>query len=396
MFSGILFWLCILAVFYVYAGYPLILGLLVKLFKHPVADSDVTPGVTLLIAAYNEEAVIAKKLENSLSLDYPRDRLQVLVAADGSDDRTVEIVQSFEKQGVELSFATGRRGKMSAINRAMEKARGEIVVFSDANNLYRPETLRQLVKPFADPQVGAVSGSKHVVGGDGSLGEAEGLYWKYESFIKRAESQLSSCTAFAGEIFALRRSLFMLPPAKVINDDFYMGLQVIRQGYRAIYRREAQSYEHVSETEKDEIERRTRIVAGRYQAISMSFSLLPFSQPMVVWQIISHKFLRPLVPFAMVGALLANLAALIWPYSAAPSLLFLSAPYNWIIFILQILFYALALFGRNRKGSGLGSKILYLPTYLVNSNLAALLGLLKYLTGKQTVIWKRATRRVEG
>jgi cellulose synthase/poly-beta-1,6-N-acetylglucosamine synthase-like glycosyltransferase len=390
---GVLFWLCVLMIGYVYVGYPALLTLIARLFPHPLRCADITPTVTLLIAAYNEEAVIADKLENCLALDYPAEKLQVLVAADGSTDRTVEIVRSFAGRGVELCYDAVRGGKMAAINHAMSLARGEIVVFSDANNFYQREALRALVRPFADPTVGAASGAKHIVKGDGQLGEAEGLYWKYESFIKKQEALLWTCTAAAGEIFAVRGELFVPAPPEVINDDFYLALQVIRRGFRVVYVPTAISLERVSLSAQDEIVRRTRIVAGRYQAMAMSLQWLPFRQPLVVWQVLSHKFLRPLVPFAMIAALVSNLLAWLFPPTAAPVLVWLSGFYAPLMFALQVLFYGMAWLGAHLPGQGWLANLFYLPTFLVNSNFAALLGFLKYVRGEQSAAWKRAERR---
>jgi len=390
---GILFWLFVFGIFYVYAGYPLLLALVARVFTRPIATGSEMPTLTLLIAAHNEEAVIAEKIHNSLSLKYPAGKLQIVVAADGSDDRTAEIVSSFAAHGVELSFEPTRRGKMSAINRAMQAARNEIVLFSDANNLYEADALQELMRFFSDPQVGAVSGAKHVLGGDGSLGDTEGLYWKYESFIKKQETRLGSCTGVAGEIFAIRRDLFTMPPEKVINDDFYMALHIIRRGYRVVYAPQAVSTERVSQSAQAEIVRRTRIVAGRYQAMGMSLNLLPFRQPLVVWQVVSHKFMRPLVPLFMLGAFLANAFALIFSSHAEASLLYLSGVYGQVIFGLQVLFYILAWIGGRVKSHGLMARLFYIPTFLVNSNFAALLGFWRYATGRQTVVWKRVARR---
>jgi len=391
---GILFWLCMAGIFYVYAGYPLIFTLFASFRPRPGAYDPYLPTVTLLITAYNEQEVIAAKLENSLALDYPSDRLQILVAVDGCDDRTVEIVSSFALRRVELSYDPARRGKMAAINRAMPLVRNEILVFSDANNFYEPSTLRELVKPFSDPMVGAVAGSKRIVQEESALGEVDSLYWRYESFIKKQETRLGSCTGVSGEVFAIRQDLFESPPDSVINDDFFLALNLIRKGFRLIYAPEACSRETGSLDERDEIVRRTRIIAGRYQAMGMSIWNLPYRRPLIVWQIFSHKFLRPLVPFAMIGAFLASFISIIWvhPLGSYP-LLYLSPPYHWLIFILQLLFYFLAWLGRRITIKGYLGKLLYLPTFLVNSNYAALLGLLDYLTGKSTTIWKKAARR---
>ncbi len=380
MIAG-LFWFFAALIVYTYAGYPLALALLARLRSQKRNDAPITPTITLLIAAYNEEAAIAAKLENSLALDYPGDKLQILTAVDGSNDRTQEIVGQYAAQGVALSYSPARRGKMAAINRAMPQARGEIVVFSDANNMYAPNTLRELVKPFADPTVGAVSGAKSILRGDGVLADSEGLYWQYESAIKKLETQLGCCTGVAGEILAIRRDLFTPAPDKVINDDFFMAMQLIKQGHRVVYAPKARSFERVSASAQDEVARRARIVAGRYQAIGMAGRLLPWRYPLAVWQIVSHKFLRPLLPLAMIGALLTNLLAALLSPSA-----------GWtILLLLQLAFYGLAWLGGRWEG---GSKLLYLPTFLVNSNLAALIGLQRYLTRRQTTLWQRVQRRV--
>jgi cellulose synthase/poly-beta-1,6-N-acetylglucosamine synthase-like glycosyltransferase len=396
---GVLFWLFVIGIVYTYAGYPLLLAMLARLRPKPKPYPPAFPSVTLLIAAYNEQAVIKDKIENSLNLDYPRGQLQILIAADGSTDNTADIVRSFNQQGVGLSYSPERRGKMAAINRAMPLARGEIVVFSDANNLYAPDALSELVKPFADPTVGASSGAKVIIRSDEALGESEGIYWKYESFIKKQETRLGCCTGVAGEILALRRNLFIPPPDTIINDDFYMAMQVIRQGYRVVYVPTAISNEPPSLSAQDEITRRSRIIAGRYQAIARAFEWLPLRRPLVIWQIVSHKFLRPMVPLAMAGALIANILGVVFPAQASHlwgKLIFLAPPIGWIMLGLQAVFYGLAWIGRYISRGSLVGRLLYLPTFLVNSNLAAVIGLYRYLTGRQSAVWQRVRRREAG
>ncbi len=391
---GIFFWLCVLSVVYVYAGYPFLIALFAHLRPQRHFSHSIVPSVTLLIAAYNEERVIAAKLENCLTLDYPPERLQILVAADGSNDRTVEIVKSYAGRGVELSYAPERRGKLAAINRAMQAARNEIVVFSDANNSYDPHTLRALVAPFADERVGCTAGSKDIIAASSRLGDADSLYWRYESFVKKQETRLTGCcVGVSGEIYAIRRELYHPLPDNVINDDFFIALSIIQRGYNVVYVPEAASCETVSASERDEIIRRTRIVAGRYQAMILSLRKLPWCRPLIVWQILSHKFMRPLVPFAMLGALAGNLGA-VWqpPREGLPAWLSLAPPYGWIFLGLQAGFYLLALLGKRLKIGGLLGKALYIPAFLVNSNYAALLGLFRYLTGRQTVLWEKAAR----
>jgi len=391
-----LFWLCLAAIGYTYVGYPALLALLARVRRPARPWPAVEPAVTLLIAAHNEQEVIAGKLDNSLALDYPRQKLQIVVAADGSDDGTPGIVRSYGGRGVELSFIPARQGKMAAINRAMSAARGEIVVFSDANNMYAPDMLRQLVAPFADPGVGAVTGAKVILKSDDALGESEGLYWRYESFIKRQETRLGSCTGAAGEVFAIRRNLFRPPPAGVINDDFVLAMQVVRSGYRVVYAPGARSFERASTSAQDEIVRRTRIIAGRYQAIAMAPRLLPLKRPLAVWQVVSHKFLRPLVPFFMAGAMMASLLSVAWPaQGSAPGWLILAFPANWLALALQAVFYGLAGLGRRLSHRGGLGRLLYLPTFLLDSNLAAVIGLYRFLTGGQSALWQRVPRRAD-
>lgn len=390
---SLLFWLSIFIVFYAYAGYPAALTALARKWPRPPQTAAITPSVTLLIAAYNEEATIAAKLHNSLSLDYPPDKFQILVTADGSSDRTPAIVEQFASRGVTLLYDPPRRGKMAAINRAMPHATGDIILFSDANNEYAPDTIREMVKPFADPEVGATSGAKHILKGDGALGDSEGLYWKYESYIKQQETLLGSCTGVVGELFAIRRVLFQSPPDSVINDDFYMAMQLIGRGYRVIYVPTAHSSERVSLSAEDEKARRSRIVAGRYQALN----LLPWHKPLVVWQIASHKLLRPLVPIAMLVALVANVLVVLFPWRRKRTPWGLGRPFGRFFLFLQTLFYGLALLGNSQPQQGKKedklSKILYLPTFLVNSNVAALTGIYRALTKKQSTLWQRAQRR---
>jgi biofilm PGA synthesis N-glycosyltransferase PgaC len=391
---GILFWLFVFLIFYTYAGYPFLIWLFSRMVSHPKTASAMTPYVTLLVAAFNEEKVITQKIENCLQLIYPRDRLQILVMDDGSEDRTQEIVKSYADRGVELAYNPPRRGKMAAINRAIQQARGEIVLFSDASNSYAADVVSEIAAPFSDPRVGAVVGARAIEAGEGGLGESEGLYWKYESFIQKNESRLGCCTGIIGEVLALRRDLFTPPPDGIINDDFFMAMRVAKQGYRVSYAPKARSFESISLHAQDGIERRKRIVAGRYQAILHADRLLPWNRPFVVWQIISHKFMRPLVPLFMIGALLINLLALIFPLqSNAFPLIFLTPPFNWIIFSLQAAFYLLAVSGKMLEKRNTGwLRILYVPTFLFNSNLAALIGMARFFSGRQNTLWAKTSK----
>ncbi len=392
---ALLFWISIGSIFYTYFGYPILIFFLAKLIHKSETYQSWQPPVTLLIAAYNEESVIEDKIKNSLAVDYPKDLYQVLIVTDGSEDKTPEIAKRYSDSGVETLHQTERRGKMAAINRALPHARGEIIVFSDANNYYLVDTIRNLIRPFGNPDVGAVTGAKVISQGDGSLGASEGLYWKYESFIKKQESCSGSCTSAAGEVLAIRKSLYSPPPNNVINDDFFIAMQIIRNGFRLVYAPQAKSIERVSLSAEDEITRRTRINAGRFQAIAMAKQILPFNRPLLVWQVLSHKFLRPLVPFGMIGALVFNLLAVLFP-PGNHGLLILSKPYSLILLGLQALFYAFAWIGGKFRNHGTQNKLLrlfYLPTFLTNSNLAALMGFFRFLRGGQSHLWERIQRR---
>lgn len=393
-FSVPLFWVSVLLILYVYLFYPAIVTLLAHLRRpESFPGQPYVPTLTIVIAAYNEEACIARKLENTFALDYPRENIQVIVAADGSDDRTAEIVREFSTRGAELLHRPERRGKMDAINRAVAAARGEIVVFSDANNVYRPDALRELVAPFADRRVGASTGAKLIADDSSLLAASEGLYWQYESFIKRQESRLGCCVAVAGEILAVRRALFAPPPSRVINDDFFMAMDIARRGYRVVYAPRALSVEPVSATARDEITRRSRIIAGRLQAMLLAPRILTLRRPLVVWQVISHKFMRPLVPFAMLGALVANVVLVIWPPAAAAGVLGLAPPWNLALLGSQGIFYGLAAVGGLLGSKGFIGKVLYVPAFLVQSNAAAMFGIWGLLRGRSTVVWKRVARR---
>lgn len=400
MLFPILLWVCVFLIIYTYVGYPLIISLVAQAKRTKRAtqiQSPYLPNITLLITAYNEEEFIIRKLENSLEIDYPPENMQILVAADGSADRTVEYIQKFTGQGVELNFDSDRRGKLAAIIRAMPKATGEIIIFSDANNLYEPQAIRELVQPFTNSNVGGVTGAKTIIKDGGRLAASEGIYWKYESFIKLQESMVGVCTSTVGEIFAIRRELFIPPPESIINDDFYIASDLIRRGFDLRYAPNARSYETASSSIQNEFIRRTRIISGRYQALSMAVKLLPWRRPLVLWQVISHKYLRLFIPFWMIGILLANIALLTWPNSASlrsdPSAIFLlTPPYNWILLKIQLIFYGLAFLSKKVKMGGLLGVLVYIPAFLVNSNLATLAGFYQYLMGKHTHIWERVER----
>lgn len=384
----ILFWISFLFLIYVYLGYPLLIAVLARLRRGANRPKAELPSISLIIAAYNEEKVLREKLANALELIYPEGKMEIIVAADGSSDNTCAIVEEFAPQGIKLSFSPERRGKLAAMAHASESAKGEVLVFSDANNFFQPCSFQYLLQPFADRRVGAATGAKHVRSEGDTLSSSEGLYWKYESWIKENESSMNTCTAAAGEILAVRKALFPQIPAGVINDDFYILLSIIRAGYRVAYVPQAESWERVSQAQQDEVKRRARITAGRFQALANSWRWLPWNNPTAVWQIFSHKYFRLFIPFAMILALLSNLAVVL-----ADRLGFTEAG-AWAGWMLaaQVCFYILALLGRWLDFRG-PLKFLYLPAFLVSSNLATLLGFFKHVSQNQDVSWERVNRR---
>ena len=384
----ILFWISFIFLIYVYLGYPLLIAVLARLRRGANTPKTELPSISLIIAAYNEEKVLREKLTNALELNYPEGKMEIIVAADGSNDGTCDIVNEYAFQGVKLSFSQERRGKLAAMAHAAENAAGEVLVFSDANNLFLPCSFQYLLQPFADEQVGAATGAKHVRSEGDTLSSSEGLYWKYESWIKKNESRMNTCTAAAGEILAVRKALFPHIPAGVINDDFYILLSIIRAGYRVVYVPQAESWERVSQAQQDEVKRRARITAGRFQALANSWHWLPWNNPTAVWQLFSHKYFRLFIPFAMILALLSNLAVVL---AARFGLAKAGAWAGWML-AAQAVFYALALLGRWLDFRG-PLKFLYLPAFLVSSNLATLLGFFKHVSQNQDVSWERVNRR---
>jgi len=263
---------------------------------------------------------------------------------------------------------------------------GEIIIFSDANNMYDQDAIRKLIVPFSDRTVGATTGAKLIIQDGTELSSTEGIYWKYESWIKTNETILGTCTSSVGEILAIRRELYMPPPNNIINDDYYIVLDLIKRGFRVFYVPEARSFEYISATARDEMVRRSRMNTGKYQAIFMSYRLLPFDRPILLWQIISHKYCRAFLPFGFISALVTNLLI------ALPQKDVSSLPYAWIFMSIQSLFYAMAGLGSFLKFPGFVGKLFYLPTYLVRSNLAILRGFYGFITRKQTNIWERVRR----
>jgi cellulose synthase/poly-beta-1,6-N-acetylglucosamine synthase-like glycosyltransferase len=378
----ILFWTAAAVVAYVYIGYPLLLWLIRRL-RGPCEPrrTGEQPTVTLMISAFNEQDVIGAKLRNTREIEYPRDLLQVLVISDASDDRTDQIVGEFAGEGVELLRMPARGGKTAGLNAAMARATGEIVVFSDANALYRPDSIAMLVRNFGDTRVGAVVGESTYVDAEAASEHSEGLYWWYETGIKLLESQVGSAVGGDGAIYAVRRRLYAPMPADALS-DFVNPLQVVRAGYRCIYEPAAQSYERAADTFRKEFRRKVRIVNRAWRAtMSMRELLNPLRFGMFSIMLISHKLLRWLAPFFLLALLAANAALLD------------DATVYRVTMALQLAGVVLALIGlvlRHRRSL---PALFSVPFYFALVNVASAAGIVDALRGKTYTTWNSARAR---
>jgi poly-beta-1,6-N-acetyl-D-glucosamine synthase len=352
-----LFWVSVAFPLYVYIGFPVLLWLLQALVRGAPRGQPIEPSVSLLVAAYNEAAVIADKIRNSLALDYPADRLEIVVASDGSSDTTAEIVRSFEAEScgrVRLLDYPHNRGKMAVLNDAIRQLRGDIVAFSDATSMLATDSLRILVQSFNDHRVGAASGVYRLLKKDQSqLGTQEDIYWKYETFLKVQEARLGAFTGAHGSLFAIRCALYPFPSENTINDDFTIPMRILARGHRVAYEPAAVAFEEAHEMEG--FSRRVRITAGNIEQLREIKDLLWPPRPFVLFCLFSHKSARLLVPVFMLTALATNIA------------LRSQFPYDWLL-ALQALFYSLAVLGGTVD---LLPKILRLPYYfcVVNASL---------------------------
>jgi cellulose synthase/poly-beta-1,6-N-acetylglucosamine synthase-like glycosyltransferase len=375
------FWLSLVLIAYTYGGYALFISLLSILPWKPVRRAAIEPKVSLIIAAYNEEKDLGRKIENSFELDYPADRLEIIVASDGSTDSTDEIARSYatNDRGVRvvLHRVEGRKGKTAAQNSAVKAATGEIVVFSDAASMYDRNAVRSLVRNYADPTVGAVSGQYHYLKPkQGSVGFATMLFWKFENFIKSRQTRIQTITGCCGCIYSVRKRLYTDLPAEIIS-DLVEPLAILRQGYRIVFEPEALAYEEPTEKPKDEFKMRVRvIVRGMNGLLFMRTLLNPFKFPFVSFQLISHKVLRWLIPCFCITAFLSNL----W--------LSFDSPFYRVLLWGQFAFYGLALVGFVLDSKGIRSKIFYLPMYFTIVNSASLVSLFKVAQGEKIVVWQ--------
>jgi len=392
-FLKLVFWLSLAIIFYSYLGYGMLLWAYLKLKSFFVKTSSISadeelfePEVTLLVATYNEENFIRKKIENTFQLNYPQSKLKLLFVADGCSDNTVNILQEYPQ--IQLLFKPERRGKVAAINRAMPYVTTPFVIFCDDNTLLNPDCIREIIKHYKDESIGAVAGEKKVIdtSTDKNIaGAGEGLYWKYESFLKQLDARFYSVVGAAGELFSLRTHLFEPVETNVLLDDFIISLRICQRGYRVMYEPKAFASESPSSTMQDEQKRKIRISAGGFQSVIMLKSLLNiFKYGKLSFQYISHRVLRWCVcPFLLPVLLIIN----VFLYMQHAGFVYT------ILLVLQILFYAAATAGWLAALKNLKIKIFYVPYYFAFMNIALYFGLSRFISNKQTVLWDKAKRK---
>jgi cellulose synthase/poly-beta-1,6-N-acetylglucosamine synthase-like glycosyltransferase len=375
-----LFWFSAFLVVYPYLIYPLLLAVLRRVTPRPPRRAPIEPTVSLLVAAYNEEDVIAAKIENSLALDYPAGRLETVVASDGSSDDTNAIAaRHADGKRVRLVAFPVNRGKLAAMNDVIPQLTGEIVVFSDASSMLTPESIRVLVSNFADPAVGAVSGAYLVRNpGRSALGKQEDFYWRFETSLKAAEAELSSTLGAHGALYAIRRELYPFPERGVINDDFVIPLRIVARGYRAVYEPRAVAVEEAHEMEG--FRRRVRITSGNIQQLSELPRLLMPLRAGPLFFFVSHKAMRLLVPPAMIACFVANL-------------FLLHSPFYRLLFAGQLAFYALSVSGAT---FALRPRLLRLPYYFSMINAALIVALFERMVRRGPVAWHDKATLAQG
>lgn len=388
----VFFWILVFILFYTYLGYAIILVIIVKLKRLFYEEKnemheDFEPEVCLFVTAYNEKDYIDKKVKNTLELDYPVNKLQYLWITDGSDDGTPDLLRRYAK--MEVFHLPDRRGKMHAMNRGMEFVKKPFVIFSDTNTFLNKNAIREIVSKFRDPKTGCVAGEKRIISNkaDDAAAAGESLYWKYESLIKKMDSELGSAVGAVGELFAIRTELFEKVEEDTILDDFIISLKIAGKGYKIAYTSSAYAEETASLNVREELKRKIRIAAGGIQALLRLRSFLnPLRHGLLTWQYVSHKVLRWTV--APISLFLIFLVNLLIVYGQE------IYNFNFYSFFLciQILFYIFAFAGWFFENRRIRFKGFFVPWYFLLINYASVRGIFRYLRGKQPAWWEKSKR----
>ncbi len=375
-----IFWAAIAVVCYTYLGYPAIIWVLGKCFPRPIRSLPQIKKLTVLIAVHNEERRLAEKIENCLSLDYPPEQLDIIIASDGSTDRTEEVAARCAAQfpgRITLIALPEQGGKARALNVAAASASGELLLLADVRQRFDTQVARALVRNFADPEVGAVSGELFLLEeGVSEKTEGVGLYWRYEKAIRQAESLSGSTVGYTGAISAIRRELFLPLPQDTLVDDLVTPLQVVAQGYRVVFEPEAQAFDHVSPTPRHEFTRKVRTLAGVTQTLLRLSQLAGPLSFRLRWQFWSHKVMRLLVPYALTAAFFASAL--------------LDGVFYRSVFLMQMLIYLLGVLGMFGKLQGGWARLTATPQTFLMLNMAAVTGVVRYLMGQRLDLWRQA------
>ncbi len=373
----IVFWAACGLLAYVYVGYPLLVFAASKLFPTNIDKADIEPTVTVLITAFNEEASIATKIQNTLAIDYPKEKLEILVASDGSTDSTDEIVRGFVSRGVMLFRQEGRVGKTETQNNAVKRATGDIILFSDATTHYEADVLRKVLPAFADETVGCVAGRLVYVDGVGTgVGGGAKGYWGYETFIKQAESDACSLIGASGCLYAVRRDAYREMYREACS-DFLICTLLYRQGLRSVFEPSAVCFEDTNQRAKDEMRMRVRVIAQTYTDLLRNADMMnPLKSGFYAIELLSHKVLRYCVPIMLFAVLLCSIY------------LSFGSQFFSIILTLQVLFYLGALSGWLLERLGLRSSVLVIPLYFVLANLASVIAFYRFIRGERFATWE--------
>jgi cellulose synthase/poly-beta-1,6-N-acetylglucosamine synthase-like glycosyltransferase len=375
--TQIFFFISLIVLFYTYVGYPIFVYLVGLLRPLNVKRADIEPKVTILITAYNEEKDIRSKLENTLKIEYPKEKLEILVASDGSTDNTDEIVREFANQGVKLFRQEGRAGKTITQNNAVEYSNGEIIIFSDATTMYSKNVLREILPSFADEKIGCVAGKLiYVDKNDTTIGQGAKSYWNYETFLKEAESRACSLIGVSGCLYAVRSSAYKPMYAEACS-DFLIATVIYEQGLRTIYEPKAICTEETNSKSDKEMKMRVRVIAQTFADLWRNRRMLnPFISGFYAIELISHKLLRYAVPLFLILLFLSNLY-----------LSFFFLGFN-LFFLGQVGFYAMALAAWLFEKNGFRLGVLSIPLYFSLANLASLIGFYKFLRGEKIAAWE--------
>ena len=388
----ILFWACLLIVFYTYIGYGILLYIIIRLkrllkgtpLQAVMPANDELPTMTLMICAYNEEDIVEEKMANTLALDYPKDKFRIMWVTDGSNDRTNELLAAYPE--VDVVFSPERRGKTAALKHGIRELKTRYVAFTDANTMINSGALREIARLFSDPTVGCVSGEKRVTARKAGemASEGEGLYWRYESTLKRWDSELHSAMGAAGELYAIDPQLYREVPDEALLDDFMLSMYVVQAGKRIAYTSDAYAREYGSANIYEESKRKRRIAAGGLQSIWWLRSMLnPLRQPLVTFQYVSHRVLRwSITPVAMVLLLLVNIALVAMG----------AGTFYTVLLVLQTLFYLMAMAGWLTNRFGYKNKLLYTAYYFVFMNFNVFRGMAYLRSHGKSGAWEKAKR----